>query len=312
MTHLNKNRIVFFLLFASFLMACNSTAISDTAETRDMRTPVTVSGIREDTISDEVILNATSVFQQKSIVKANINGYIKSVNTSIGKLVAAGQPLFTIRTKESETIGNAVSSLDSTLHFSGTNNIRAVTAGYIAELDHQPGDYVQDGDQLAVISNLCSFVFLLNLPYEDNQLISLNKLVKLDLPDGQTVSGVVSSRMPSMDSVAQTQGVVIKVNSKLTIPENLVARVHLIRNIHTNSITLPKEAVLTDISQTYNWVMKMIDSTTAVRVDIKKGILFRDRVEILFPAFSKSDRFLVSGNFGLSDTAQVIVVKEMP
>jgi hypothetical protein len=51
--------------------------------------------------------------------------------------------------------------------------------------------------------------------------------------------------------------------------------------------------------------MKMIDSTTAVKVPIKKGIETTDQVEILSPVFSTGDRILVTGNYGLPDTAKV-------
>jgi uncharacterized NAD(P)/FAD-binding protein YdhS len=53
------------------------------------------------------------------------------------------------------------------------------------------------------------------------------------------------------------------------------------------------------------WVMKMIDDTTAVKVPVKKGIETGDRVEILSPDFSPEDKILLSGNYGLADTALV-------
>jgi hypothetical protein len=55
------------------------------------------------------------------------------------------------------------------------------------------------------------------------------------------------------------------------------------------------------------WVMKLIDSTTAVKVPVQKGIESGNRVEILSPKFSPSDMILTSGNYGLPDTAKVIV-----
>lgn len=56
--------------------------------------------------------------------------------------------------------------------------------------------------------------------------------------------------------------------------------------------------------------MKMIDSATAVRVDIKKGLELKDKIEVLSPKFSKDDRILVTGNYGLPDTAKVIIEKQ--
>jgi hypothetical protein len=55
--------------------------------------------------------------------------------------------------------------------------------------------------------------------------------------------------------------------------------------------------------------MKLIDSTTAVKVPVTKGMEFTDQIEILDPIFKRSDRILVSGNYGLPDTAKVSIVK---
>jgi hypothetical protein len=55
--------------------------------------------------------------------------------------------------------------------------------------------------------------------------------------------------------------------------------------------------------------MKMIDSVTAVKVAIVKGMETGDRVEIIRPQFSTSDKILLNGNYGLPDTAKVKIVK---
>jgi len=57
-----------------------------------------------------------------------------------------------MKTKEAQSIGNSISVLDSSLKFSGLINIKANDHGYITQLNHQTGDYVQDGEQLAAIS----------------------------------------------------------------------------------------------------------------------------------------------------------------
>ena len=54
--------------------------------------------------------------------------------------------------------------------------------------------------------------------------------------------------------------------------------------------------------------MKMIDSATAVKVAVVKGVETGNRVEILRPQFSQTDKILLTGNYGLPDTARVRVV----
>ena len=55
--------------------------------------------------------------------------------------------------------------------------------------------------------------------------------------------------------------------------------------------------------------MKLIDSITAVKVPVKKGIETTDKVEILSPVLSDSDKILITGNYGLEDTAKVKIIQ---
>ena len=282
-------------------------APANDADSANAGTPVTVTTVSNSPLNDSIELNAVSAFLQKSYVKANANGYLQSNNAYPGQYVEAGQTLFTLKTKEAQSIGNAIRQLDSTLQFSGVNTIRAGQHGYITQLDHQSGDYVQDGEQLAVISDRNSFVFLLNLPYELRPAVLGKKTVSLILPDGVRLAGTIGAVMPSVDSASQTQNIVIRVNNGAAIPENLIAKVRILRMSRPRAQSLPKAALLTDETEANFWVMKMIDSTTAVKVPVKTGLETSDRVEVLSPVFAPGDKILVTGNYGLPDTAKVKV-----
>ena len=286
--------------------ACKSPEKTETAEEKTVAvTPVTITTISTDPIAEYVDLNATATFLQKSYPKANVNGYIQSVNASLGKYVNAGQILFTIKTKEAQSIDNSVNKLDPSFKFSGVNNIKASTSGYITQLSHQVGDYVQDGEPLAIISDQNSFAFILNLPYELKKYMANNSKVDMTLPDGTKLKGVVTASMPSVDAATQTLNVVIKVPEADKLPENLIAKVRIIKTNKTTAASLPKAAILTNDVQSDFWVMQMIDSNTAVKVPVKKGVETQDRVEILEPRFNATDKILLTGNYGLPDTAKV-------
>jgi len=100
---------------------------------------------------------------------------------------------------------------------------------------------------------------------------------------------------------------VIKLHTPRPIPENLIAKVRIARTIRNNTVSLPRPAVLTNETQSEFWIMKMTDSSTAVKVPVKKGIETGDRVEILSPPLTPNDKILLSGNYGLPDTAKVII-----
>ncbi len=291
------------------LCACHSNEKAADDDNADVKaqTPVTVTTIDQSSLADYIEVNATSVFQQKNYVKSNANGYIQLANAQPGHFVSKGQLLFTIKTKEAQAIGNTINALDTTLKFSGVNKIKAAGPGYISVLNHQAGDYVQDGEALATISDRSSFVFVMQLPYELRSYVKSGQDIQLTLPGGQKLDGRVASFMPSVDTVAQTQGVVIKVNSE-QIPENLVAKARIIKSEKSNTASLPKSALLANETQTEFWVMKLINPTTAVKVPVTKGIESGDRVEILSPKFSAQDKIVVTGNYGLADTAKVKIV----
>jgi HlyD family secretion protein len=302
---LDGHGIICFLLF---MIACtNKTPLAE-APVETVQTPVTITGILHDPLQEFIELNATSTFLLKNYIKANANGYLESAHVLPGQFVKAGQILFTIKTKEAVSIGNAVNRLDTSFKFSGTNAIKAGAGGFISQLNHQSGDYVQDGEQLAVISDVNSFVFLMELPFELRPFIKVGDHVVVQLPDEEKFPGIISSLMPTMDAPSQTQNIVIKVNPGHTIPENLVAKVKVLKIARIHSVSLARAAILSDETQSNFWVMKMIDSVTAVRVPVKKGIETKDRVEILSPVFTDQDKIILTGNYGLTDTARVIIV----
>jgi len=295
------------------LAACSSNKKSDDDEDTSKvqaETPVTVTTADQKSMADYIDLNATSAFMQKNYVKSNANGYIVKANIQQGQQVNEGQILFVIKTKEAQAIGNSINVLDTTFKFSGTNSIKASKHGYISQMNHQLGDYVQDGEALATISDRSSFVFLMQLPYELRQFVKQGESIQLTLPGGQKLNANVSSFMPSVDTVAQTQSVVLKVNSGEQIPENLVAKARIVKSEKNNTQSLPKDALLANETQTEFWVMKMINATTAVKVPVTKGIESGDRVEILSPKFSAQDKIIVTGNYGLRDTAKVKIVQQ--
>jgi len=306
-----KKVSLYFLVLWIGIISCQSKKTEETIieEEQETITPVTVTSVTTEPMVEYIELNATSTFLQQAYVKASSNGYIKSVNAQVGKMVSASQNVFVLQTKESKSIGNTINLLDSSFKFSGIISIKAGTTGYVSEVDHQPGDYVQEGEQLAVISDINSFVFILNLPYELRPYVLNKQTVELLLPDGKKMIARISSAMPVVDSASQTQNIVLKVNEK-NLPINLIAKVKVIKTAKTDAVSLPKQSVLSDETQTNFWVMKLIDDSTAAKVPVTKGLEINDRIEIVSPKFSSGDRFLLTGNYGLPDTARITIVQQ--
>ena len=298
--------LILFLLFSS----CHSKTAETEEEEQETVTPVTVTKCTVGDMQETVELNATSAFLLKDQIKATTNGYLKSVAVLPGERVTRGQVLFVLKGKEAENLGSTISELDTTTHFTGEIKILAPGNGFVASIDRSTGDYVMEGDALAEISDAGSLVFLMQLPYELSPYLSKNKTLNLELPGGKIVQGTLSSSMPAVDPVSQTQSIVIRIHNDGSIPENLIAKVKIVKSVKKNATSLPKAAVLTDETQEHFWIMKMIDEEQAVKVPVVKGIESDGKVEILSPELSLNDVILETGNYGLPDTAKVVIKKD--
>lgn len=290
--------------------SCHTTPPAAEDKAMPNGTPVTVITPETGTMGDSIELNATAAFLLKTNVKAVANGYLQSSGIKLGQHVVRGQVLFLLKTKEAENLGNTINKLDSSFRFTGLIPIKATGNGYITQLSSQAGSYVQDGEQLATISDDNSFVFILNLPYELTALIPENRKITVWLPDGQQLQGTMETPLPTVDAVSQTQNYVIRVSTAQPVPENLIAKVKFVKVVKAGAIFVPKSAVLSDESQSEYWIMKMTDSSTAVKVVIRKGLETGGRIEILSPVLTTQDKILISGNYGLPDTATVSIVNK--
>lgn len=293
------------------LNACKNKTGGNEAINNETKTPVTITHIISGPLKETIILNATSSFLVKTNIKSNATGYLETTRLNVGQYVNKGETLFIIKTKEATAVGNTINSLDSSFHFNNTIQIKTNISGYLSAINFQSGDFVQEGDALVMVSEASSFVFLLELPFELKKYISTNTHPELELADGRKLQGTIKTAMPSVDIATQTQQYQIKVSNNIMIPENLIAKVKLIKEEKNNGISLPKEAILTNETQDQFWVMKLINDSTAVKIPIKKGIETEAFVEVVSPIFNSSDKIVISGNYGLEDTAKVIVkIKE--
>jgi len=286
---------------------CQSGSDTNTANSNDIvKTPATAVTIGVGSMQKDDWVNATSVYLNNSVVKSTINGYVIGSSLYPGEYVSAGQVLFTLQTKEASILAD---QLPDSLKFNGKIKIKAPLSGFINQLNHQQGDYVQDGEQLCTIASRNSFAFIMQVPFDLINNIKLHAPVTLQLPDNRMITGNVISEMPSVDSLSQTQAYLIRVDPSLHLPQNMIAKVKIVSQLAQNTQVVPKEAVLSDESESEFWVMKLINDSTAVKVNVKKGIEDSQHVQILSPRFSPGTRLLNSGNYGLPDTAIVILGK---
>lgn len=258
--------------------------------------------------SNEITLNATASYLLKTDIKANTTGYIVRMSVKLGDGVQRGETLFSLQTKEARAIGSTINQLDSSFRFHGYTSIFSPATGYVAMVNHQPGDFVQEGEVLATISDASSFGFVTDVPFEYLQIFKNKKTFPVELSDGRTIQGVVTKIMPTADPVSQTVKVLLRVPIAERIPENLIGNIRFSKDA-SFGIAVPKSAVATDETQSAFWVMKMINDTMAIKISIEKGVETDQWIQVKSGNIKPLDKVISSGNFGLGDTIQVRVEK---
>jgi hypothetical protein len=307
-----KTRIRFFFFlsseFIALLFSCkNVTSVS--YQSIEVKTPVTIISAKFKPVTSTVDLPAVSSFMNKNIVRATTTGIIENILIRQGAYVVSDQLLFTIRTRESMALGN-ITGKDSSLSFKGLINIASPEAGVINSISYQKGDFVQEGDAIAVISEQNSLVFILDVPFEYQSVVEKNRNCIIVLPDKRKINGTITGKLSEMEMQSQTVSYIVKPSLTVQLPANLIARISLITSSNNNALVIPKEAVSGNETQTEFWVMKLLNDTTAIRVNIRKGYENNDEIEILEPSFRESDRIVLKGNYGLPDTAGIAIIKE--
>jgi multidrug efflux pump subunit AcrA (membrane-fusion protein) len=307
MNNMMKKTFSIYILISVFVISCKDVPTSE--EATDVRVPVTLTTIDTTGLQSYIDLNATATYLVKNVIKANTTGYLNSVNVATNDVVANGQELFSIKTREAKVLGNSINKIDPTLGFGGAIKVLSNTSGIVTMVNVQHGDYVQDGDALVTINDAKSFAIVLSLPFELRKYISIGQQLKVFLPDNSSRIATVQKFSPTVDATSQTQNVVLKIDGKQDIPENLIVKVRVTKTTSNKTISLPKLAVLSDETETDFWIMKMINSNTAIKIPIQKGIQTEDQVEILSPVLKSTDKILLTGNYGVGDTIKVKVIK---
>lgn len=306
-------KIITLIILSVMVFSCKKTGESATAVPEPevkSKTLVTVA-YPSDTaqLNNKITLNATAAYLLKSDVKANSTGYITKITIKLADRVSKGSVLFGLQTKEARALGNTINKLDKSFRFNGATTVMSPATGYVAMLNHQIGDYVQDGEVLATITDASSFGFVVDVPYEYLQIIKNKGSLPITLPDDTVLQGRIAKVMPSVDAVSQTVKVLLQVSNNNNIPENLIGTISFSKT-SAFVLSVPKMAVVSDETQSSFWVMKLINDTTAVKTEITKGVETDQYIQIKSGNLTTKDRVVVSGNFGLSDTAIVKIQKQ--
>ena len=298
--------LVTLLLLTLFLYSCSNE--NDTTQEEKSGTPVKVVNPTLTNLTDNLTLNANTIFQRKEIVRATFQGFVVKFIKKIGDRINAGDEILQLQTKESSGSGSMDINMGKEL-FKGVVTIKAKTSGVLTEQNHNTGDFVSDGEQLAVLSDPSSLMIELNVPYQFVSHLKLGSSCSIDLPDRKSLDASIYRILPTVDQASQTQTFLIRLKHAGNLPENLNVTAKMPLRIFHNALTIPKTSLMADETQSTFWVMKLLDDSTAVKVDVIKGIENEQVVQLISGGIKMNDRIISDGAFGLPDTAKVIVGK---
>jgi hypothetical protein len=271
-------------------------------------TPVTVTNPTVTSLTDYMTFNANTTFLSKEIVRSTFQGFIKKVYKNIGDNIKTGDVIFQIITKEAYAADNLKLKLNGE-PFSGTILLKAKTNGVLTELNYNTGDFVSDGEQLAIISNPNSLAVLLNVPYQHAAKIKLKSNCNIILPDGKSINGRISKSLPSVDPISQTQTFIVNLLEINKYPANLNVEIKIPVSVVKGATTLPRTAIQSSETLDSFWIMKLMNDTTAVKVLVEKGLENDSLVQILKPSLDLLEKIIIDGAYGLTDTSKVEIKK---
>ena len=290
-----------------FFISCSSDNKDDSLSS-ELGTPVKITNPLMTDLTESVAFNATTVFMNKEIVRSTFQGFIEKIYKNIGDNVKIGEPLFLIRTKESAASDSMLIKIGNEI-FKGTVTVNGQVNGVLTELNFYTGDYISEGEQIAIVSNPSSLRINLNVPYQYSSKVNRNSICDVHLPNGKTLKAGIEKILPSVDPASQTQTFILKIYERDILPENLNVSVMIPVSRFKDVLALPKSAVMSNETLETFWVMKLINDSTAVRVDIQKGIENDSLVQIVKPPFNLSDKIIYDGAYGLPDTANVMITQ---
>jgi len=305
----------YFILFSLFLFfLINGCVKKNNPEVTTVvpKANVVVTSIDRENLNDTIYLTASSFYNNKTIVIAPISGYLSEVNVSNGLNISKNYKVFEILTKEYNALKSSKDILDS-LNIgkrTGKIELQAPFSGQISDMTTLQGQFVQEGSALCTIIDMSSLLFKLYVPLQYKSDIRTGMHCSLIMPDGKIIDGYLKNMLAKTELNSQTEVYFLRPASSTKIPEGVNVKAFIVKQKKSDSQVLPKNAVLSNETLSEYWIMKMINDSTAVKVPVITGIANQNIVEIKEPQFSPEDRIIISGNYGLPDTALVNITVE--
>jgi hypothetical protein len=256
-------------------------------------------------IEREISFNGSTVYLKRNLIVSPISGYVSRVNVKYGNVVQNNEILFVIQTKERKALDSDSSSGDF-----GKIEVRATSDGFVNDLVvNEPGVYVAEGGTLCNIVDIKDLMVRVNVPFENNSVLTTGRKCTIILTDKTTISGSVSRILPVVDEVNQTQTVLIRPETGRQLPENLNLIIKFLSEKHQQAFLVKKSSLMANETQSEFWIMRIEKGNMAVKIPVIKGIENDSIVEIISSQLNMNDQVISEGAYGLPDSTEITIVK---
>ncbi len=269
---------------------------------------VTVVRVQQNDIKEYLTFNGVTQYQKKENIRSNVTGYISWMKYKIGDRINIGQAFASVITKEQDALKEAV-KIDSSLgKFIRPITISSNVTGVFTVLNVTLNDYVAEGDVLATILQPKSLVVQVNVPYEYGNAIKIGSSCEIILQNGELLNAKVTGTLPTIDPVAQSQVFLIALPSG-NLPENLNVQIRTIYKEDTTAMTIPKKALQTNELLTKFWVMKVVNDSLALKLQVTTLLKNDSLVQIKSEGIKVNDLVITKGGYQMQDSTIVSISK---
>jgi len=298
-------RLILFSTLMLWIVGCTSRQQAAEKEVA-ARTDVKVSSPSIGNADQIMNFQAVTHYMQDNNIRTKLTGIITQINCVVAGNIRTGQSLFVIQPQEAAALQK--SKFNNQIISGLSDTVYSNLSGQIKSLNVQVGDFVQAGDVLANCIRANSMRIIAYIPVEKESTIEKMKNCKVILPDGTSVDGKISGKLPSADAQNQTQSYIIEPNKPVMLAENINLSVQFAAEQLKNVVFVPESAVLGNEEQTRFWIMKLINDSLCTKVAVEKGLKKDSLIQLINSGLTSTDRIIIEGGYGLPDSARIQVI----
>jgi membrane fusion protein (multidrug efflux system) len=189
--------------------------------------------------------------------------------------------------------------------------IRSPISGLVAERLIKVGNMVLPNQPVFRVTGWNPLLAVLHVPERQISKLSVGQVASLhvDALQGEEFTGRVERISPVVDPSTGTVKVTIEVRDKSrTLKPGMFARIHIIHDVHLNTVLVSKDAVITEDRESSVFVVR---DSTAYRQIVETGYVNSTHIEIL-NGLTEGDTVVTTGKGSLKDSTRVEPVSEGP